>query len=388
MLGMKLAITICATEKYQYAMLPQARAIHANLRHYPGEIAVILAGDDKLDTIAKYYTRLFGDKAKVEAIRSFKQGDGGKNYQNQAQILIASMRTAAFTAARAWGADLCWSLDSDVIPKSSLCFRTLEWLLAMPGGVYEVAISPYPSQGGGDLLAGRGTPQNPIAQDFLIKEREVPADLIEILDGLKKKLADYKGADAPHAILGAIAETNKKINECPPKGNVFKVNAEFGWRARGWLSNAYPGLGRGSVVPSDWCGFGSTLLSRRALDEVDFLGYDGGGTEDLWCVWWRWHQVGIRIGAALHEPSYHVSRRSDGRYFSSLIRFVTDADEDKGEAVGHIRVVQRPFYAFEPGEKYDPENDGVPVSKAEREAAIAKQNLQAIEVKKEPAVGG
>ena len=40
----KLAVTICATGRYQYAMKAQARAIHANLCRYAGPIAIILVG--------------------------------------------------------------------------------------------------------------------------------------------------------------------------------------------------------------------------------------------------------------------------------------------------------------------------------------------------------
>ena len=361
----KLAVTICATGRYQYAMKAQARAIHANLCRYAGPIAIILVGDDGLKDIEKLYGDLFSkkDDASVIRVAGFSETKG-ENYKNEAQLLIAQMRTAAFVRARTWGASIVWSFDSDVIPKSSDCFRTLRWILDIPNAFYEVAVSPYPSQGGGDFLTGRGTPENPILSDYADQEREIPAELAASIAALKAEIEAIK--QATPEMIERMSALRRKVGECPPKGNVFEMNSKNGWRRRGWLSVAYPGLGRGTIVPTDWCGFGCTLLSRRALDECDFLGYDGGGTEDLYVVWNRWHQVGIRIGSALHEPSSHVSRRKDGKHYVSTVRFVTDADESKGECVGHLRTIQRPFYAHDAGEKYDRTNDGIPTAPEDR----------------------
>ena len=374
----KLAVTICATARYQYAMKAQARAIHANLCRHAGPIAIILVGDEGLKAIEKTYRELFADgsgqagalKAGVEVIRiaGFEEVKG-ENYKNEAQLLIAQMRTAAFARARSWGASIVWSFDSDVIPKSSDCFRTLRWILEIPNSFYEVAVAPYPSQGGGDLLTGRGTPENPILSDYADHEREIPADLAAAFAAGKAEIEAIKPPAAPSPeLIAKVSEIRRKIGECQPKGNVFEMNSKNGWRRRGWLSAAYPGLGRGVIVPTDWCGFGCTLLSRRALDECDFLGYDGGGTEDLFVVWHRWHQVGIRIASAIHEPASHVSRRKDGKFFVSTVRFVTDADESKGECVGHLRTIQRPFYAHDAGERFDRVNDGIPIAPEDRQA--------------------
>lgn len=371
-----LAITICATEKYQYAMKAQARTLQANLARFDGQIHVILVGDKQLKAIADFYRELFSpakDRVKIITIDHFKQADSGENYKNPAQMLIAQMRTAAFTAARSIGATLCWSLDSDVIPKTANCFRTLRWLLDMPGNYYDVAISPYPSQGGGDLLAGRGTPERPILPDFYENERNAGPELKIRMEKSKAAIAAADAARRPPTKeemeeLTAIA---KELEKTPPIGNVFEMNSKFGWKRRGWLSQAYSGLGRGVIVPTDWCGFGNVLMNARALDECNFAGYEGSGTEDLYVVWNCWHQVGIRIGAALHEPSGHVSRRADGKNFFSSIRFVTDADDSKGECTGHLRTIQRSFYQHEQGEKYDPENDGIPIPPKDRTVAPA-----------------
>ena len=369
-----LAVTICATEKYQYAMSAQARAIHANLRHLEIPISIILVGDAGLRKKSSLYADLFSgvkERVTIELIEGFEP-PAGENYKNEAQLLIAQMRTAAFQKARIKGATLCWSLDSDVIPKTSSCYATLRWILDIPDRFYEVAISPYPSQGGGDLLTGRGTPENPISQDFKREERNISEDLKNRMAAHDEAMKAIRPPNQPTKELVDEANAiNKLLGEMPPLGNVFEMNARHGWRRRGWLSASYPGLGRGTIVPTDWCGFGSTLMGRRALDECDFLGYEGAGTEDLFIVWTRWHQAGIRIGSALHEPSSHVSRRSDGKYFVASIRFVTDADETKGECVGHLRIIHKPFYAHDRGEKFDKDNDGMQIAPAERAKMIA-----------------
>ena len=368
-----LAVTICATKKYQYAMVAQARTIHANLRHVEHPIVIVLVGDSGLKEIEDLYKALFKGKTNVSFERraGFEANAGDLNYKNGAQLLIAQMRSEAFAVARTAGATLCWSFDSDVIPKTACCYRTLKWILDMPGSFYEVAISPYPSQGGGDLLAGRGTPEHPIMQDFRPEERAIPPELQKRIDDNKAAIAKLKPGEQPaKEIIEEATELNKKIDECQPIGNVFQVNAKSGWKMRGWLSQAYPALGRGVIVPTDWCGFGNTLLGRRPLDECEFAGYEGAGTEDLFVVWHRWHQIGIRIGAALHEPSSHVSRRGDGKYFMSYPRFVTEADETKGECVGHLRIMQRPFYQHEKGEKFDAMNDGNPIAPADRPKVV------------------
>lgn len=375
----RLAVTICATQKYQYAMRAQARMVQANLHRLKLPICVILVGDRKLRDVQQFYQELFaGHEPKVEVVvvEDFAEKPGQKNYDNSAQLLIAQMRTAAFARARTFGATLCWSLDSDVIPKSAACFETLRWLLDIPGSYYEVAIAPYPSQGGGDYLAGRGTPEHPILPDFAQEEKKVPAELSERKKANEEALAKTAAGAVPDkALMEEREKIRKEMEACEPAGNVWEMCAKFGWRRRGWTSAAFPALGRGAFVRTDWCGFGCTLMTARALDECDFTGYEGGGTEDIFVCFNRWHQVDIRIGAALHEPAFHVSRRSDGRHYASFVRFVTDADETKGECVGHLRTFHKPFYQHDPGEEFDPEKDGSPRTKAEQ-AALEKAQAE------------
>ena len=355
-----LAVTICATARYQYALTAQARAVAANLGRLTVPVHIVLVGDSGLKPIDALYRELLpGDNFRVHVDTRFtdlprpKDGeDPNNNYQPAAQLLIARMRTAAFAKARALGATMCWSLDSDVIPGPT-CLENLSWLLRFDRGYYGVAISPYVSQGGGGWLAGRGTPQQPILPDWLPEERDVPKDLRNRLEQHQKKLLELKEAPSPELLAEGKA-LHEAVEKSPPKGDVFSASSGGKWRRRGWLDQAYPALGRGAIVPSDWCGFGNTLLSDRALLFADFLGYDGKGTEDLFVVWKRWHQQGIRIGACLHELSGHVIRRKDGSGYV----YVAPRYETEGETVGHIRAEHRPWYPMDATDKFDPSNDG------------------------------
>jgi hypothetical protein len=52
-----------------------------------------------------------------------------------------------------------------------------------------VAACPYPSQGGGDFLCGRGTSRNPILPDFDEAEKDIPDDLLAAREHLATQLA-------------------------------------------------------------------------------------------------------------------------------------------------------------------------------------------------------
>ena len=364
---MKLAITVCATKKYCYAMKAQARRVQAACEGIEtGNI--ILVGDDALKSIVEFYKSIM-PKWDCEMLAFKNLPTIEKGYDGQAQLLIAQLRTAAFERARALDVDQCWSLDSDVLPPPN----ALKWMQHMLNfdDLYSISTCPYPSQGGGGFLGGRGTIYQPILPDFYEEEREIP-------DELKKDLAhnraaleeahkakDQKKADEIGALL---AELDKKVRECPSIGSVFTVNAKQ-WKKRGWFDNAYPALGFGAVVPSDWCGFGCTLMNKRALGLAHFDGYDGRGTEDLYICWNRWYPAGLKINCIPHCPCDHVIRNpgKPGFYIHCQARHETE-----GECVGHLRVQHRPWYSFDPGEIYNIENDGkfVPPPKPEEKPIV------------------
>ena len=362
---MKLAITVCATKSYVYAMQAQARRVQANINNLKGshmaedklELNVILVGDkESLTIIGKNYEQLIPD-AKIHVLE-MKIAEH-KNYKENAQLAIAQMRTGAFSVARSLDADLCWSLDSDVLPPTN-ALDCMLWSLKFDMGYYSVATCPYPSQGGGGFLGGRGTPLKQIAEDWTEEEREVPFGLMTLRRAYNARLSELITQNAPECeeadyIRTQLTKIQDKIQSSPPKGNVFEINGKYGWKARGWLDNAYPAIGKGALLPSDWCGFGCTLMNRKALDHAHFEGYHGGGTEDLFIVWNRWHQMGYRINVITHCLCDHVIRNPGNPGHFVLCHTY---HETQGEGVGHIRMKHVPWYSMEPGELFNDKNDG------------------------------
>lgn len=339
-----LAITICATKSYTYAMRAQARRVVANViaaRVDPGH--VVLVGDDsrELAAVGESYRQMLPDGWKVSVLANPALKEGGENYKESAQLLIAAMRSEAFAFCRKIGATRVWSLDSDVLPPANALRCSLQ-MLEWDDGYYSIATCPYPNAA---FLGGFGSPHRPIEEDFLPSERVIPAELkaeIDANEAEQKQLHEAKQQPNDEQ-RKRWDETNKKVRACPPDGNIWQVIAKHGWRRRGWLDNAYPGIGRGAVVPSDWCGFGCTLLNEEALALAHFDGYDGKGTEDLFICWHRWYPAGLRLNVITHCPCDHViwekKKGGDSRQFTHHIAY----HETEGECRGHLRVKQTPW---------------------------------------------
>lgn len=350
----KLAIYTCATAGYAYALEAQARKIQGALLACDDDLQVLVVivseGNDDATRAVELYEDLIPN-AVVKHIRDKRFVDGHENYKASAQLVIAQMRTAATTAARAWGADFLLAMDSDVLPPHN-AIRCMLDMLEFDNGYYGVAACPYPSQGGGDFLCGRGTPQQPIAPDFYEDEKEVPEDLKAERDAALKEFQEEPGDKSKTERLKAAEDA---IRALPPKTGVFGSNAKE-WRKRGWFSQAYPAIGKGAIVPTDWCGFGCTMMNREAMALCDFTGYDGGGTEDLFIVWHRWWPNRIRIAALPHCVCDHVIREKergeDGKETGKVtIRHCFAGHEGSGECEGHLRQQRRDWYAQTPGEK-------------------------------------
>lgn len=403
---MKLAITICATKSYTYAMVAQARRVQGmllqceRLRGTSG--VVILVGDSCPDMEATerlYREELLPANWEVKYIKGDFH-DGYKNYQHSAQLVIARMRSVAFAEARRRDVDACLSLDSDVLPQAhslDVMLHSLEF----DRGYYSVATCPYPSQGGGDFLGGRGIPENPILPDVYPDERLIPAPLRARLDAHDIRLKELGGKPDPDW-LKQHDKLREAIERCPLKGDVFfrnsstgvtpfvevlkeRVRAHYGkqgglgwsksedphvaaflaevetlakewkptgFRRRGWCSSAYPAIGLGAMLPTDWCGFGCTTMNREALALAQFDGYDGSGTEDLYIVFKRWHRAGLRISLLTHCPVDHVIRngKKKGRY--TLLQ--AHHEDRNAECVGHLRLEHRPWFQQTEGEEPAP----------------------------------
>lgn len=369
----KLAITICATKSYAYATRAQAMAIQASIYEYfrikkPEllEIFIIIASDgcEKIKGLVDYYTLLFkgNEKIKVyiEHLIFNNINDDQTGYKKDAQKIIATLRTATFNSAKNLNVDFCWSLDSDVIPKPNALNCMLDTLI-FDDGYYSVACCPYPSQGGGSFLCGRGDPRNPILQDIYINEKIVPQKISkrlkfydkqikQIINIIKNKGGNEDNFKKLKILQKKVYYWNKFIDKrCPPKGNVFKLNSEQ-WKKRGWLDFAYPALGKGAVVPTDWCGFGCNLIKKKALNYINFHGYECKGTEDLYIIWNKWFPNNIKMAAILHCPADHVIRKrhkpnmkpSEFNGYSYILTY----HEPDGECEGHLRQSHKEFIEY------------------------------------------
>lgn len=350
----KIVASICATEKYAYATFAQANAVLSNINYlslaYSGTILLISDGCKKMRELENFYRNLLPSNWEVihHAINGLD--DSHKNYKTSAQLLIAKMRGASANIAKLHDADFYWSLDSDVIPKTNSLQCMLD-VLQFDKGYYEVAACPYPSQGGGPFMLGFGTPKRQILPNFYKDEKIVNPKIlkrIELLGKKLKKLEDEASKrvdpnwrlDERKVFFNKIRRWDKFIEDkCAPDGNIHEVTAKFGWKQRGWLDFAYPAIGKGSVVPSDWCGFGNTLCGKRALSLIDFSGYEGKGTEDLFIIWNRWYPNGIKIGGIPHCPADHIIRKNGGyvhvyTYHETDERFKGHLRQDHREWVG------------------------------------------------------
>jgi hypothetical protein len=327
---MKLAIVIAATKSYTYAMKSQAKRIAACLRLYPvADYKVFLCGDAHIETVAAWWHR---ELPNTQALVLGDLEEGGENYKQAAQLRIARMRSAMHEAALKWGADFVWSLDSDVLPPIN-ALRAMHTALQFDGGWYQVAFCTYPND---MYLGGFGTPQQTILPNVYDDERELPAELKAEGDDLEKS---FKSGVSTPEMLERMDALRKRIQELPPKGNVFALNgAEY--RRRGWLEHAYPGIGIGAIVPSDWSGFGCNLMTRHAVELARFEGYTGEGTEDLFINWMRWHPAGIRICVIPHAPADHVlwrAKKKDAPKDAPEYEHLMPYHEATGECRGHLR---------------------------------------------------
>jgi hypothetical protein len=291
-----------------------------------GDVIVVGDTSPQVKSVVDSWMAIFPEGWRIHLIASPNFVEGGENYKQQAQLLIADMRTAAFTLARKLQATHCWSLDSDTLPHTN-ALRVLLDVVNFDGGYYDVAMCPYHN---GSFLGGRGTPQNHIAEDWLPEERQLPKWLEAVFERSKTWTPNTKNAQQRYKRI------QDRIKRCPPKGNVFEANAKR-WRRRGWLDQAYPGIGVGAIVPTDWVGFGCTMLTAKALELAHFEGYTGAGTEDLYIGWFRWFPANIRQAVIPHSPADHVvwDKKKNGDVNKYTLHTAYHVME--GECVGHLR---------------------------------------------------
>lgn len=336
----KIAVTIQASVSYQYALHAQARALKQNFltAEIDGGHIILVTCEKSVAGILAHYKAIFGDGWKVHHI-PLPVVDGQENYKEAAQLAIAQMQTAAFDKARLLNVDFVWNVESDVIPEANN-LRCMLDMLQFDGGYYDVAFVPYVSQGGGGIMGGRGTARHHILPNIYEDERDMAPELQERHERLKAAYAELKGE--PSKELQDECEAVKKlIDATPPNGNVFTLNGK-GWRQRGWFEWAYPQIGKGAVVPSDWMPMGNNLFSRKAIALVDFLGYEGKGTQDLYLCFYRLAPHGLKICVIPHCVSHHVMRRKDDKE-NTFYRLAYLFHEAQGECMGHLRHREIPW---------------------------------------------
>lgn len=336
---MKLAITIVATKNYTYAMKDQAARVQGSLGYCKISDPIIILITDQsgeMDSISSLYKNLLPDAMIIQ--KDMAELNESANYKIPAQLLISKMRTAAFNEARRHDVDFCLSLDSDVLPAINGIQTCLD-MLSFDKGYYDVACILYTSQGGGPWLCGRGTTQHQILPDFYEDERNVPKRYIKFKKIHEEEMTKVDNKESAEKIHKKLEWVRKRIEKYPPKSDVFGSNS-IKWRKRGWFDNAYPAIGKGACVPTDWCGFGATMMNRRALAHAHFDGYQGAGTEDLYVCFHKWKPNGIKLVAIPHSLCDHIvrSRREPGTF-----THVHGYHEESGEFEGHIRQRWTPY---------------------------------------------
>lgn len=340
-----MVICVSGTKSYLHAWPQCVRAIAAAAAHHE-DAHFIFATDESKEgkAAAEIAQRELPDGWKVTVLNLPIKDDKSTRYKEEAQMRIAALQGACFSLARKVRAELCWVVESDnIVPADAL--RVLEWTLAMPTADgsphYDIAAATYPN---GLFLGGFGTPQNQIAEDFQPHERKLKPRLKLVFEECEKRLKQAKDQKTGERESKRMGRLRERIKNCPPDGNVWEVIAKHGWRRRGWMDAAYPGIGRGSIVPSDWCGLGCTLLSKRALAHADFTGYEGKGTQDLFLCWHRWYPAALRIACVPHIVCDHIKRKSaEAPADAPEIIHYRAYHETEGECRGHLRVRQQAF---------------------------------------------
>jgi len=342
-----MIIATYATKKYVYALPNFGRRLASALYEAEAKKTKFLFVGDQSPEIEEhahtYIKNILPNGVDFDFIGLPLSDLAKDNYKEDAQLLIAQMQSEAFTYARANDAKKFWSIESDVlVPANAL--RVCKDILQFDNGFYDVAMCTYPSQGGGAFLGGRGNYTRQIAEDFHESEKIIPKEL----KSEKAKLLKIKKRDKDW--VEKFRDVEDKIKECPPKANVYTLNGKK-WKQRGWMEYAYPAIGKGAIVPTDWVGMGCTMLSKKALAHAHFDGYEGRGTQDLYLGWHRWKPLGLNMAVTTHAICDHVIRvRSKDEQDYENIKICNAYHEPQGECVGHLRQELTEHYKFVAGE--------------------------------------
>lgn len=325
---MKLCVGTYFTQRWTYSVRSWLEHIAPALRGFSGNLILSTDATSECANLVKAVAQRLPNWGVVHLQNEVKN-DNMRPYGEEAQLIIARLQQAALVRARELDATHYWSVESDVlVPPNAL--RVSIQALEFDEGYYDVAMVSYPN---GQFLGGRGTPERHICENVYEDERVIPKPLalkVKRLKALIKKAPTKEN-------VSELQKAMKEIELCPPRENIFGRQSKK-WRKRGWLEDAYPGVGRGAILPTDWVGLGCTLLSGKALDLSNFDGYSLGGTQDLYLCWQKWHPAGLQMCVIPHVLCSHVKRRitDDGSARTDEIT-IQLASHASGEFEGHPR---------------------------------------------------
>lgn len=358
----KIGIATFATKKYKYAIPNFGRRVCGAIFHSNIKKGTFIFVGDESDIIRehskKYIADLLPEGWDFVFIPISVNDDDVKNYKEDAQLLICQLQSTAFSYARQIDLDYLWSVESDVLVAPNALSVSLD-MLRFDDSYYDVAMCTYPSQGGGSFLGGHGSYERNIEDDFLPEERELPEELKKKYEEHQEKFKDIDEKTASDWYK-ENAKISEEIKKHPPNDNIFSLNGK-NWRRRGWMEYAYPAVGRGAVLPTDWVGLGCTLMSRKALSFAHFDGYVGLGTQDLFITFNWWKPNKIRMCVITHAVCDHVIRKrldDDKQDFDNVI-LIKAHHENTGEYRNHLRQTPTKFYNHIPGEKPDESADSL-----------------------------
>lgn len=342
---MRICVATYFTKGWCYSIDSWFGHFIASAKGFSGDLILSTDTSEECDEKCRAITEMAVQAGWVtHVVKSEVKEDSQKAYKDDAQLIIARIQQKAFSLARKLDADIFWSIESDVlVPPNSL--KVLLQALEFDDGYYGIGMVTYPN---GQFLGGRGNPQHHIAEDFKADERVVPSELKKQIKKREERIKELsEQREKPKdSELKEWEELDKKIKACPPKGNIFEIQSK-GWKQRGWLDSAYPAIGRGAILPTDWVGLGCTIMNKKALSLATFEGYELKGTQDLFLCWSRWHPADIKMCVIPHILCSHVKRKvgEDGKR-TDEIEIHEAYHELTGEFVGHIRWRPRKYINF------------------------------------------
>lgn len=338
---MKTIVTSYATKHYSYALehvIKRAMPIIAEC-----EVLIITTDDSKeLANKCKKIQKLIGNKCEFITEVAISEIDNLKA-DTESSIRVARLQNVAWNIGRKFDPDYCLSIESDIlVPHNAL--KVLQQVLEFDDNYYDVGMITYPNM---TFLGGRGTPQQWILPSVYPEEKKLD-------NALKKRF------EKQQQIIKSLVETGKTptamqkkiwqkqmadIQAAPASGNIWQLNANYGWKKRGWLEYAYPAIGKGAILPTDWVGLGCTLMSKKAFQLATFEGYEGQGSQDLFLCWKKWYPNGIKMAVVPHVLCHHIKHKRDAKGNKLINEFeLYEAYHETSEpAVGHLRVRIQPW---------------------------------------------